>query len=41
MTALLELDQAEQRLRPFARRYLGVRAVPVASIVGTDSRSSD
>jgi hypothetical protein len=41
MAGLLELDQAEQRLRPFARRYLGVRAVPVASIVGTDSRSSD
>ena len=41
MTALLELDQAEQRLRPFARRHLGVRAIPVDNIVGTDSRSSD
>ena len=38
--ALLELGQAEQRLRPFGRRYLGVRAIPVASIVGTDSRSA-
>jgi ParB-like nuclease domain len=41
MTALLELDQAEQRLRPFGRHYVGVRAIPVASIVGTDSRSGD
>jgi hypothetical protein len=41
MAALLELDQAEQRLRPFGRRYLGVRPIAVASIVGTDSRSSD
>jgi hypothetical protein len=41
MTTLLELGQAEQRLRPFGRRYLGVRAIPVASIVGTDSRSAD
>jgi hypothetical protein len=41
MSALLELGQAEQRLRPFSRRYLGVQAVPVASIVGTDSRASD
>jgi ParB-like nuclease domain len=41
MTTLLELDQAEQRLRPFGRRYVGVRAIPVASIVGTDSRSGD
>jgi ParB/Sulfiredoxin domain len=41
MVALLELEQAEQRLRPFARRYLGVHAIPVGSIVGTDSRSAD
>jgi ParB-like nuclease domain len=41
MTALLELDQAEQRLRPFGRRYVGVRAIPVDAIVGTDSRSGD
>jgi hypothetical protein len=41
MTALLELDQAEQRLRPFGRRHLGVDAIPVGSIIGTDSRASD
>ena len=41
MPALLELDQAEQRLRPFGRRYLGLRPIPVANIVGTDSRSND
>jgi hypothetical protein len=41
MTPLLELDQAEERLRPFGRRYLGVRAISVDSIVGTDSRSRD
>jgi ParB-like nuclease domain len=41
MPALLELDQAEQRLRPFSRRYLGIQPIPLASIVGTDSRSSD
>ena len=41
MNPLLELDQAEERLRPFGRRYLGVRAIPVESIVGTDSRSTD
>jgi len=41
MIPLLELHQAEERLRPFGRRYLGVRAIPVGSIVGTDSRSGD
>jgi hypothetical protein len=39
--ALLELDQAEERLRPFSRRYLGTHAIPVTGIVGTDSRSTD
>ena len=38
---LLPLDQAIERLRPFTRRYLGIRPIPVAQIVGTDSRGSD
>jgi len=38
---LLPLDQAIERLRPFARRYLGLRPIPVSQIVGTDSRGSD
>jgi hypothetical protein len=38
---LLPLDEATRRLRPFARRYVGLRAIPVAQIVGTDSRGSD
>ena len=38
---LLPLDQAIERLRPFTRRYLGVRPIPVSQIVGTDSRGSD
>jgi len=38
---LLPLDQAVERLRPFTRRYVGVRPIPVAQIVGTDSRGSD
>ena len=38
---LLPLDQAVERLRPFTRRYLGIRPIPVAQIVGTDSRGSD
>jgi hypothetical protein len=35
---LLELDEVERRLRPFGRRYLGVRAVPLDHIVGTDGK---
>jgi hypothetical protein len=35
---LLDLDDVERRLRPFARRYLGVRAIPLDHVVGTDSR---
>ena len=35
---LLELDEVERRLRPFGRRYLGVRAIPLDALVGTDSR---
>ena len=37
---LLELDEVERRLRPFGRRYLGVRAIPLDALVGTDSRAS-
>jgi hypothetical protein len=37
---LLELDDVERRLRPFGRRYLGVRAIPLDALVGTDSRAS-
>jgi hypothetical protein len=38
---LLPLDEAERRLRPFNRSYLGMRAIPVGQIVGTDGRGSD
>jgi ParB-like nuclease family protein len=38
---LLPLDEAEQRLRPFSRRYLGVRSIPLDHVVGTDSRRQD
>lgn len=38
---LLPLKQATERLRPFRRRYLGVRAIEVSKIVGTDSRDGD
>jgi hypothetical protein len=38
---LLPLDEATRRLRPFARRYAGIRAIPVSQIVGTDSRFGD
>jgi hypothetical protein len=37
---LLELAEVEQRLKPFGRRYLGVRAVPLEALVGTDGRAS-
>ena len=37
---LLELDEVERRLRPFGRRYLGVRAIPLDALVGTDSRAT-
>jgi hypothetical protein len=35
---LLELD--ERRLKPFGRRYLGVREIPLDALVGTDGRAS-
>ena len=37
---LLELDEVERRLKPFGRRYLGVRAIPLDALVGTDGRAS-
>src|SRR5262245_43752886 len=37
---LLELDEVERRLKPFGRRYLGVREIPLVALVGTDSRAS-
>jgi hypothetical protein len=40
-SSLLPLDEAERRLRPFNRSYLGMRAIPVRQIVGTDGRGSD
>jgi hypothetical protein len=36
---LLELDEVERRLKPFGRRYLGVREIPLDSLVGTDGRA--
>src|SRR5215212_2393443 len=36
---LLELDEVERRLKPFGRRYLGVREIPLDALVGTDSRA--
>jgi hypothetical protein len=39
-TDLLELDEVERRLRPFTRRYLGVRAIPLAEVVGTEGRAA-
>ena len=37
---LLELDEVERRLRPFGRRYVGVRTIPLDALVGTDGRAS-
>ena len=37
---LLELEEVERRLKPFGRRYLGVREIPLDALVGTDSRGS-
>jgi hypothetical protein len=36
---LLELEEVERRLRPLGRRYLGVRAIPLERVVGTDGRA--
>jgi hypothetical protein len=35
---LLELEEVERRLKPFGRRYLGVREIPLDALVGTDGR---
>jgi hypothetical protein len=37
---LLELEDVERRLRPFARYYLGIRAVPLDRVVGTEGRAA-
>jgi hypothetical protein len=37
---LLELDEVDQRLKPFGRRYPGVREIPLDVLVGTDGRAS-
>ena len=31
---LLELDEVERRLKPFGRRYVGVREIPLDALVG-------
>jgi hypothetical protein len=36
---LLELEDVERRLKPFARHYLGVRAIPLEHVVGTEGRA--
>jgi hypothetical protein len=36
---LLELDEVERRLKPFGRRYLGLREIQLDALVGTDSRA--
>jgi ParB-like nuclease domain len=38
---LLPLDHATERLRPYRRRYLGIRPIAVSAIVGTESRGGD
>jgi len=38
---LLDLEEVERRLRPVQRRYLGVRPIPLAEVVGTDGRAGD
>jgi hypothetical protein len=38
---LLPLEEATRRLRPFERRYVGLRPIPVRNVVGTDSRGGD
>jgi ParB/Sulfiredoxin domain len=38
---LLPLEEATKRLRPFGRRYVGVRPIPLKQVVGTDSRGGD
>ena len=35
---LLDLEDVERRLKPFGRHYLGVRAIPLEHVVGTEGR---
>ncbi len=37
---LLKLDEVERRLKPFGRRYVGVREIPLNALVGTAGRAS-
>ena len=37
---LLELDEVERRLRPFARHYVGIRPIPLDHVVGTEGRAA-
>ena len=39
--ALLPLEEVTRRLRAYERRYVGLRAIRVRQIVGTDSRGGD
>jgi hypothetical protein len=36
---LLELQDVEERLKPFGRQYIGVRAIPLDHVVGTEGRA--
>jgi hypothetical protein len=38
---LLPLEEATRRLRPFERRYVGLRPIPLKNVVGTESRGGD
>jgi hypothetical protein len=38
---LLDLDETVRRLKPFSRHYVGMRAIPVERIVGTEGRGGD
>jgi hypothetical protein len=38
---LLDLEETTEHLRPFRRRYLGIRPIPVDAVVGTDGRGRD
>ena len=37
---LLELEEVERRLKPFGRRYLGIRTIPLDLVVGTEGRAT-
>jgi len=36
---LLELEDVEERLKPLGRYYVGVRAIPLSHVVGTEGRT--